>query len=189
MAKNFENLVCENHDNDSIEATREELKKKGVTLMGFGLKPSQAVYVPTIAEGRKTYFRAMRPDGPKNVPVITCVIMEKVNGKYKLTDKGVEVGVSSLFNVDYTNKPHAEDLTSAKAIQCLDHDARVEEIAGNAILAGNQEVVIKIQRTGQTTVDGRTTYPKLFADDGTPILKDKRIVPSRILKADEWINE
>ena len=48
-------------------------------------------------EGRKTFKRAIRKGGEKNVPVVVAIVAEKSGDKYKLTRKGVEVGISSLF--------------------------------------------------------------------------------------------
>lgn len=191
MAKDFSKVQWEDPQ-DSIEMTREELKEKGVTVQGFGLKPNQAVYIPTEAQGAKTFRRAIRKGGEKNVPVTRAIIMELVNGKYKMTDKTTCVGVASLANTDYTNKAHEDDQTSAylQSKGCANHDERVEELGGKVILAGDKEVVIKIQRTSSgTNADGSRTVTRLYADDGTPLLRDKRIVPSRILNANEWIAE
>lgn len=186
--KKYDNLVIENFDADSEEITPEQLSEKGVTITGFGLTPKMAVYIPTLDEGRKTRLRAGRKGGEKNIPVITCVKMELKDGKYHKTDKGIEVGVSSLFNLDVNGKPHANDETSAKAVGCTDHLARVEAIAGMAILAGDKEEIIKIQRTQNGENNGKRTVTRLFADDGTPLLRDKRFVPSRILRTEEWVN-
>ena len=186
--KKYDDLVIENFDADSEEITPEQLAEKGVTITGFGLSPKQAVYIPTLDEGRKSRLRAGRKGGEKNIPVITCVKMELKDGKYHKTDVGIEVGVSSLFNLDYTNKPHQNDETSAKAVNCSDHLARVETIAGMAILAADKEDVIKVQRTQNgTKADGSRTVTRLYADDGSPLLRDKRIVTSRILGDNEWV--
>lgn len=190
MAKDFSKVQW-NDPQGAEEMTREELKEKGVTIAGFGLKANQAVYIPTAEQGGKTFRTSIRKGGEKNVPVTRAIIMELVNGKYKMTDKTTCVGVASLANTDYTNKPHEEDKTSAylQSRGCANHDERVEELGGKVILAGEKEVVIKIQRTSSTTTNNVRTVERLYADDGTPLLRDKRIIPSRILKADEWIAE
>ncbi len=184
--KNFTDVVADNHDAESVELTTDELKEKGVTIQGFGLTPGQAVYIPTLAEGRKTFKRAIRKGGEKNVPVVVAIVAEKTGDKYKLTRKGIEVGISSLFNLDADNKPHENDDTCKAVAHLSNHSERLDALGGKVILAGN-EVMIKVPRTERSTdAQGNLHINRIYNDEGKLQVREKRITPSRILANTEW---
>lgn len=187
--RNYSDIVVDGFDvNESVELTEEKLAEKGVTIMGYGLQPNQAVYIPTVEEGRKTKLVAIRKGGEKNVPVVVAVKAEKLSdGKYKVGTEGVLVGISSLFQLDAFNKPHEQDETSKKCAHLSNHKERLDAIAGNVILAGAEEVVLKVQRTENgVKADGSRSVTRLYNTDGSPVIRDKRIVPSSILDQSQW---
>lgn len=186
MAAKYENLVASNHDAESVELTADELKEKGVTIQGFGLTPGQAVYIPTVAEGRKTFKRAIRKGGDANVPVVVAVVATKNGDKYKLTNQGIEVGISSLFNLDAENKPHEKDETCKATVQFANHYERLDFLGGKVIL-GLTEETIKVPRTERTTdANNKLHINRIYNDEGKLMVREKRIVPSRILANTEW---
>ena len=184
----FKTMVADNHDATSVELTAAELAEKGVTIQGFGLTPNQMVYIPTTEEGRKTFKRAIRKGGEKNVPVVVAVKTEKLsNGKYKVGTEGVLVGISSLFQKDAYNKPHEKDETSKKCAHLANHKERLDAIQGNVVLAGSEEVIINVQMTS-TSVDANQQrhVDRLYNPDGSPQIRNKRIIPSTILDKSQW---
>lgn len=184
--KKYENVVADNHDENSVELTTDELKEKGVTIQGFGLVPGQAVYIPTLAEGRKTYKRAIRKGDNPNVPVVVAIVAEKTGDKYKVTSKGIEVGISSLFNLDAENKPHEKDETCKAVAHLANHSERLDALGGKVLLAG-QEVMIKVPRTERSTdAQGNLHINRIYNDEGKLQVREKRITPSRILANTEW---
>lgn len=188
--RKYDDIVVDGFDvaNDSVELTDEKLAEKGVTIMGYGLQPNQAVYIPTVEEGRQTKLVAIRKGGEKNVPVVVAVKTEKLSdGKYKVGTEGVLVGISSLFQLDAFGKPNEKDETSKKCAHLSNHKERLDAIQGNVLLAGGEEVVLKVQRTENgTKADGSRTVTRLYNTDGTPVIRDKRIVPSVILDKSQW---
>lgn len=188
--RKYDDLVVDGFDvaNDSVELTEEKLAEKGVTIMGYGLQPNQAVYIPTVEEGRQTKLVAIRKGGEKNVPVVVAVKVDKLSdGKYKVGTEGVLVGISSLFQKDAYNKPHEQDGTSKKCALLTNHKDRLDEIQGNVILAGPAEVVINVQMTS-TSIDAnkQRRVDRLYNPDGSPQVRNKRIIPSTILDKSQW---
>lgn len=188
--RKYDDLVVDGFDvaNDSVELTEEKLAEKGVTIMGYGLQPNQAVYIPTVEEGRQTKLVAIRKGGEKNVPVVVAVKAEKLSdGKYKVGTEGVLVGISSLFQKDAYNKPHENDETSKQCAHLVNHKERLDAIQGNVILAGPAEVVINVQMTS-TSIDAnkQRRVDRLYNPDGSPQVRNKRIIPSTILDKSQW---
>ena len=187
--RNYSDIVVDGFDvNESVELTEEKLAEKGVTIMGYGLQPNQAVYIPTVEEGRKTKLVSIRKGGEKNVPVVVAVKAEKLSdGKYKVGTEGVLVGISSLFQKDAYNKPHEKDETSKKCAHLANHKERLDAIQGNVILAGSEEVIINVQMTS-TSVDAnqKRHVDRLYNPDGSPQIRNKRIIPSTILDSSQW---
>lgn len=188
--RKYDDLVVDGFDaaNDSVELTEEKLAEKGVTIMGHGLQPNQAVYIPTVEEGRKTMLVAIRKGGEKNVPVVVAVKATKLSdGKYKVGTEGVLVGISSLFQKDAYNKPHENDKTSQMCAHLANHKERLDAIQGNVILAGSEEVIINVQMTS-TSVDANKQrhVERLYNPDGSPQIRNKRIIPSTILDKSQW---
>lgn len=188
--RKYDDLVVDGFDvaNDSVELTEEKLAEKGVTIMGYGLQPNQAVYIPTVEEGRQTKLVAIRKGGEKNVPVVVAVKVDKLSdGKYKVGTEGVLVGISSLFQKDAYNKPHENDGTSKQCAHLVNHKERLDAIQGNVILAGPAEVVINVQMTS-TSIDAnkQRRVDRLYNPDGSPQVRNKRIIPSTILDKSQW---
>lgn len=182
----FKTAVAVNHDAESAELTVTELAEKGVTIQGFGLTPNQMVYVPTVAEGRQTFKRAIRKGGDKNVPVVACAIVVKDGDKFKFDGKVTEVGISSLFQLDHENKPHPEDGTCKETAHFANHSERLDDLGGCILVAGDKEVTILVPRTERTTdAAGKLHINRLYNDEGKLQVRQKRIVPSTRIKKED----
>jgi hypothetical protein len=182
----FKTAIAVNHDEESAELTVTELAEKGVTIQGFGLTPNQMVYVPTLAEGRQTFKRAIRKGGDKNVPVVACAIVVKDGDKFKFDGKVTEVGISSLFQLDHQNKPHEKDGTCKATAHLANHSDRLDKLGGSILVAGDQEVTILVPRTERSTdAAGKLHINRLYNDDGSLQVRQKRIVPSNVIWKDD----
>lgn len=180
--RDYSRIVAENNDSNAIELTAEDLKKKGQTMQGFGLKPGQAVYIPTIEEKRRTLSRPIRQGGEPNVPVVVAIKVTKDEntGKYVVPANPVatEVGISSLFNTDFDGKAHPEDTTSAMVVDCSNHFERLDTFGGRVIEAG-REVTILIPRTERIDRgNGRISVQRLYSPEGKVLVREKKIVVS-----------
>lgn len=183
----FKTIVAENHDSASVELTTQELSEKGVTIQGFGLTPNQMVYVPTEAEGRKTYKRAIRKGDTPNVPVVVCAVVTKTGDKYDFTGKAVEVGISSLFQLDANNKPHPEDGTCIATAHLANHGERLNALGGKVLVAGSNEVTILVPRTERSyDAQNNLHINRLYNDKGELQVRQKRIIPSNVLDNVTW---
>lgn len=183
----FKTMVADNHDATSVELTATELAEKGVTIQGFGLTPNQMVYVPTVAEGRKTFKRAIRKGDTPNVPVVVCAIVTKDGDKYKFTGKATEVGVSSLFQLDSENKPHEQDGTCKATTHFANHSERLDFLGGKVLMAGDKEVTILVPRTERTRdAQNNLHINRIYNDEGKLMVRQKRIIPSNIVENVKW---
>jgi hypothetical protein len=180
--RDYSRIVAENNDSNAIELTVEDLKKKGQTMQGFGLKPGQAVYIPTIEEKRRTLSRPIRQGGEPNVPVVVAIKVTKDEntGKYVIPANPVatEVGISSLFNTDFDGKAHPEDTTSAMVVDYSNHFERLDAFGGRVIEAG-REVTILIPRTERIDRgNGKISVQRLYSPEGKVLVREKKIVVS-----------
>jgi hypothetical protein len=183
----FKTMVADNHDATSVELTAAELAEKGVTIQGFSLTPNQMVYIPTTEEGRKTFKRAIRKGGEKNVPVVVCAVVTKEGDKYTFTGKATEVGISSLFQLDAENKPHEEDGTCKATAHFANHSERLDFLGGKVLLAGEKEVTILVPRTERSTdAKGNLHINRIYNDEGKLQVREKRIIPSNIVENVTW---
>jgi hypothetical protein len=151
-------------------------------MQGFGLKPGQAVYIPTIEEKRRTLSRPIRQGGEPNVPVVVAIKVTKDEntGKYVIPANPVatEVGISSLFNTDFDGKAHPEDTTSAMVVDYSNHFERLDAFGGRVIEAG-REVTILIPRTERIDRgNGKISVQRLYSPEGKVLVREKKIVVS-----------
>lgn len=186
--RDYSRLVAENNDSNAIELSIDDLKKKGQTLQGFGLKPGQAVYIPTVEEKRRTLSRPIRQGGEPNVPVVVAIKVTKDEntGKYVVPANPVatEVGISSLFNTDFDGKAHPEDTTSAMVVDCSNHFERLDAFGGRVIEAG-REVTILIPRTERVDKgNGKISIQRLYSPEGKVLVREKKIVVSHPIDKD-----
>jgi hypothetical protein len=159
-----------------------ELEKKGVAFQGFNLQPGTYVQIPAKSE-RKTVLRAMRETDKPNIPCVVCYELDKKSDKkFVYTGNTVDVGISSLFNLDADNKPHENDLTCQRVAHLGNHKLRLDELE-NCVLAAGAEDVILVPLTDRVTgQDGVIRNVRLYNNDGSLKKRQKRFVPSSVVE-------
>lgn len=168
-----------------VAMTDEQLAEKGVSFQGFGMKPGTYVQIPAAAE-RVTYKKAMRPGAPVNIPVVLCAEVVKSNDKFSYTGNVVEIGISSLFQLDADGKAHENDGVAQSTAHLANHKVRLDEIA-EKVIAGGQEVIIRIPRTENSTdAKGNLHVNRIYNDEGKLMVREKKIVPSTIVENPTW---
>lgn len=163
-----------------------ELSEKGVPFQGYGMTPGAFVQIPEIAE-RVTYKKAMRAGQTPNIPVVKCAeVVKKDDGKFEYTGKVVEIGISSLFQLDADNKPHELDEVSRDYAHYANHKERLDKLAGK-VLVGLAESIIKVPRT-ENSYDSKNVLHvnRIYNDEGKLQVREKKIVPSKVVTNVAW---
>lgn len=175
-----------NHDPLSVPLTPSELRKIGSPkiIAGYGLMPGDAVYIPR-KEYRETYMRSIRKGSQPNCPVVAAIQLYKSGHKYRLGTTKIEIGLRSLFSLDFEGKPHEDDQTSTAVAHLPNLCEKLDALGGKAILAGT-EVTILVPSKEVISIGNFRISTAKFSNDGKQMLRQKRIVPSRILNDDEW---
>lgn len=177
------------HDPLSVPLTPSELRKihpQDIITAGYRLSPGDAVYIPR-KEYRETYMRSIRKGFQPNVPVVVAIRLYKYGDKYKLGATKVEIGLGSLFSLDLEGKPHEDDQTSASVAHLPNLCEKLDALGGKAILAGD-EVTISVPRREVVSIGNSriSTSDSMYSNDGKQMIRQARIIPSRILNDDEW---
>lgn len=170
---------AENHDPASLVLTPDELKRMNNQQISpnslYTIKPGQVVFIPK-REYRETYLRPIITGGQPIAPVVAVTLMEKIDDVYVSTSRKIEIGISSLFTLDYEGKPHENDDTCAYVAHLPNFCEQLDAIGGKVIQAG-KECMIKVPVTRNRI---------LMYENGKLVTREKRIIPSRILNDDEW---
>lgn len=163
-----------------------ELSEKGVPFQGYGMTTGAYVQIPEIAE-RVTYKKAMRANQTPNIPVVKCAeVIKKQDGKFEYTGNVVEIGISSLFQLDANNQPHELDQVSRDYAHYANHKDRLDKLAGQVIV-GLAESIIKVPRTSNSyDAKGVLHVNREYNDEGKLQVREKRIVPSMVVKNVTW---
>lgn len=176
-----------NHDPLSVPLTPSELRKIDPQIMfnGYGLNPGDAVYIPR-KEYRETYMRSIRKGFQPNIPVVVAIQLYKNGDKYKLGTTKIEICIGSLFSCDLEGKPHEDDRTSAAVAHLPNLCEKLDALGGKAILAGDEVTTISVPRREVISIGNSRISTAMYSNDGKQMIRQARIVPSRILNDDEW---
>lgn len=174
----------ENHDEISMIITPEELKVRRGNVAALGLRPGDVVYIPP-KEHRVTYVRSARAKGELNIPVVVVRVLRKMGDKFRFTGSEIEIGIETLFRLDFEGKPQETDQTCASLMHLPNNAMRLDALGGKVIQAGEKEcrITVACYEPGQS-FDFNKERRKF--ENGKLVVKEIRMVPSRILEDNEW---